>query len=95
MLTLEREQPQAAWNSIASGYDEFVTPTHMWLANEGLRRAGLRAGMRFLDVAAGSGALSIPAARLGARVLSTDTSPAMLERSRLARGQRGSSWMPA
>jgi SAM-dependent methyltransferase len=51
----------------------------MWLGSEGLRRAGLRPGMRFLDVAAGSGALSIPAARLGARVLATDLSPAMLE----------------
>ena len=52
----------------------------MWLANEGLRRVGLNSGMRFLDVAAGSGALSIPAARLGAEVLSTDMSPLMLER---------------
>ena len=34
--------------------------------------------MRFLDVAAGSGALSIPAARIGAQVLSTDQSPIML-----------------
>lgn len=78
--TLELEQTRAAWEHIAAGYDEFVTPTHMWLANEGLRRAGLQPGMRFLDVAAGSGALSIPAAHLGARVLSTDVSPAMLER---------------
>jgi len=36
--------------------------------------------MRLLDVAAGSGALSIPAARLGARVLATDLSSAMVER---------------
>ena len=69
-----------AWDNIAAGYDEFVTPTHMWLANEGLRRLGLGPGMRFLDVAAGSGALGIPAARLGAEVLSTDISPVMLER---------------
>src|SRR5262249_50807992 len=68
-----------AWNSIAPGYDESVTPTHFWLGSEGLRRAGLCAGMSFLDVAAGSGALSIPAARLGARVLATDQSPAMLK----------------
>ena len=34
--------------------------------------------MRFLDVAAGSGALSIPAARLGAHVLAVDQSPVML-----------------
>lgn len=70
----------ADWDRIAPGYDEFVTPSHISLANEGLRRAGLRAGMRFVDVAAGSGALSIPAARLGARVLATDQSTAMLAR---------------
>ena len=69
-----------AWDEIAAGYDRTNTATQMWLGNEGLRRAGLRPGMRFLDVAAGSGALSIPAARLGARVLATDLSPAMLER---------------
>jgi hypothetical protein len=33
--------------------DEFVTPTHMWVAGESLRRVGLRPGMRFLDVVAG------------------------------------------
>jgi ubiquinone/menaquinone biosynthesis C-methylase UbiE len=38
--------------------------------------------MKFLDVASGTGALSIPAARLGADVLSTDLSPVMLERLR-------------
>jgi ubiquinone/menaquinone biosynthesis C-methylase UbiE len=51
----------------------------MWLANEGLRRAKVRSGQRFIDVAAGSGALSIPAARIGARVLATDMSRVMLE----------------
>jgi ubiquinone/menaquinone biosynthesis C-methylase UbiE len=68
-----------AWDKIASGYDRTNTPTQMWLGSEGLRRVGLQAGMQLLDVAAGSGALSIPAARLGARVLATDHSPAMLE----------------
>ena len=76
----EPEPTRAAWDRIAAGYDEFVTPTHLWLGHEGLRRAGLVAGMRFLDVAAGSGALSIPAAHLGAKVLATDQSPVMLER---------------
>jgi len=74
------EGTRDAWDNIAAGYDELVTPTHMWLANEGLRRVGLGPGTRFLDVAAGSGALSIPAARLGAQGLATDMSPAMLER---------------
>lgn len=79
MTTQEQVQTRAAWDNIAAGYDRTNTPTQMWLANEGLRRADLRSGMRFLDVAAGSGALSIPAARLGAQVLATDMSPVMLE----------------
>jgi len=70
---------RVAWDKIAPGYDKTNTPTQMWIANQGLRRADLRPGMRFLDVAAGSGALSIPAARLGARVLATDMSPVMLD----------------
>ena len=73
------QDTRAEWDSIAPGYDRTNTPTQMWLGNESLRRAGLRAGMRFLDVAAGSGALSIPAARLGAQVLAIDQSPTMLE----------------
>jgi ubiquinone/menaquinone biosynthesis C-methylase UbiE len=79
MTAQEREDTRPAWDTIAPGYDKTNTPTQMWLGNEGLRRAELRAGMRFLDVAAGSGALSIPAARLGAEVLATDQSPVMLE----------------
>ena len=77
--TSERNDTRVAWDRIAPGYDKTNTPTQMWLGNESLRRAGLRAGMRFLDVAAGSGALAIPAARLGAQVLATDQSPVMLE----------------
>jgi ubiquinone/menaquinone biosynthesis C-methylase UbiE len=80
MTTQIHDQTQAAWDQIAAGYDTFVTPTHLWVANEGLRRAGLRSGDRFLDVAAGSGALSIPAARQGAHVTAVDHSPGMLER---------------
>jgi ubiquinone/menaquinone biosynthesis C-methylase UbiE len=89
MINQELEQAQVAWSQIAAGYDEFVTPTHIWLANEGLRRAGLQAGMYFLDVAAGSGALSIPAARQGAQVLSTDIAPGMLERLQMRARQEG------
>ena len=89
MTTQEREGTRAAWDKIAPGYDEFVTATHMELGNDGLRRAELRPGMRFLDVAAGSGALSIPAARLGAQVLATDQSPVMLERLSARARQEG------
>ncbi len=71
--------PVEAWDRIAPGYDRTNTPTQMWLGQEGLRRADVRSGTRFLDVAAGSGALSIPAARLGARVVAVDQSARMLE----------------
>jgi ubiquinone/menaquinone biosynthesis C-methylase UbiE len=82
------DETRAAWDRIAPGYDRTNTPSQMWLGGESLRRAGLRAGIRFLDVAAGSGALSIPAARLGAHVVATDLSPVMLELlSRRARAE--------
>jgi ubiquinone/menaquinone biosynthesis C-methylase UbiE len=80
MTTLQMDQAREAWDNIAAGYDEFVAPTEVWLANEALKRAGLRPGERFLDVAAGPGGLSLPAARLGANVLATDWSPHMIQR---------------
>lgn len=81
MITSEQKQTQDSWDRIAAGYDEFVTPSGGWaLPVDALRRVGLRSGMRFLDVAAGSGALSIPAARLGAQVVAVDISPAMVQR---------------
>jgi ubiquinone/menaquinone biosynthesis C-methylase UbiE len=83
------EDTQAAWDAIAPGYDRTNTPTQMWLGNQGLRRAGLISGMSFLDVAAGSGALSIPAARLGAHVLAIDQSPVMLDLLRTRARQEG------
>lgn len=72
------DDTRAAWDQIAPRYDRTVTATHTSLSEEGLDRTALREGHRFLDVAAGSGALSIPAALRGARVLATDRSPAMV-----------------
>jgi ubiquinone/menaquinone biosynthesis C-methylase UbiE len=77
----ELARAQEAWDRIAPGYDHWVTPTGDWeLPTEALRRAGLQAGMRVLDVASGSGALALSAARMGARVTAVDLSPAMIER---------------
>ncbi len=78
--TDEHVAPPEAWDAIAEGYDRYVVPQEVDLANEALRLVGLEPGDRFLDVAAGPGGLSLPAARLGARVLATDWSPAMIER---------------
>jgi SAM-dependent methyltransferase len=84
MTDLQHETPQhtapvEAWDGIAALYDEHVAPGESDLATAGLRLAGLRAGDTFLDVAAGTGGLSLPAARLGAKVLATDWSPKMIE----------------
>jgi ubiquinone/menaquinone biosynthesis C-methylase UbiE len=84
-----QEQIKNDWNKIAAGYDRFVTSTHISIATDGLRNAELRPGMRFLDVASGSGALSIPAARLGANVLSVDISSVMLERLKVRAKEEG------
>jgi ubiquinone/menaquinone biosynthesis C-methylase UbiE len=78
--TDEHVAPPEAWDAIAEGYDRYVAPQEVDLANGALRLAGLEPGDRFLDVAAGPGGLSLPAARLGAEVLATDWSPAMIER---------------
>jgi ubiquinone/menaquinone biosynthesis C-methylase UbiE len=84
-----QEQIQNDWNKIAAGYDRFVTSTHISIATDGLLNAELKPGMRFLDVASGSGALSIPAARLGANVLSVDISSAMLEQLKVRAKEEG------
>lgn len=76
----EHAAPPEAWDTIAAGYDRYVAPQEADLANEALGLVALKAGQRFLDVAAGTGGLSLPAARLGAQVLATDWSPAMIER---------------
>jgi len=75
----EHTAPVEAWDAIAALYDEHVAPGESELATAGLRLAGLQAGDTFLDVAAGTGGLSIPAARLGAKVLATDWSPKMIK----------------
>ena len=81
--------PPEAWDAIAEGYDRYVAPQEVDLANAALRLVGLEPGDRFLDVAAGPGGLSLPAARLGAEVLATDWSPAMIERLEARADQEG------
>lgn len=74
------EQIQAAWDAIAPGFDRYVTPANLRLGERLLDRLELRPGTRFLDVAAGSGALAIAAARRGAEVTAVDLAPVMVER---------------
>jgi ubiquinone/menaquinone biosynthesis C-methylase UbiE len=50
---------------------------------------GIGPGDRVLDVAAGSGNISIPAAKTGATVVSSDLTPELLERSRKRAAEQG------
>jgi SAM-dependent methyltransferase len=47
-----------------------------------VKRAGVSSGQRVLDVACGTGVVSVTAARLGARVTGLDLTPELLERAR-------------
>ena len=80
VLTLTRERIRSEWNAIAPRYDRFTTSMNQLFAEKVLGRLDLGPGIRLLDVACGSGALAIPAARRGARVMAVDFAPAMIER---------------
>lgn len=75
----EHNPAVAAWDALACVPDEFTTSVGIALSEQALAKVELQAGMRFLDVAAGTGSMSLPAARRGAEVLATDISPAMME----------------
>jgi ubiquinone/menaquinone biosynthesis C-methylase UbiE len=47
-----------------------------------VKRAGVGSGQRVLDVACGTGVVSVTAARLGAHVTGLDLTPELLERAR-------------
>lgn len=51
--------------------------------------AGIGPGVQVLDVAAGSGNISLPAAKTGASVVSTDLTPELLGRSQARAAQQG------
>jgi ubiquinone/menaquinone biosynthesis C-methylase UbiE len=54
-----------------------------------VQAAGIGPGVLVLDVAAGSGNISLPAAATGATVVSTDLTPELLQRSRSRAAARG------
>jgi ubiquinone/menaquinone biosynthesis C-methylase UbiE len=66
------------WDSAASHYQQTAHPFTALFAEAALARVTLTPQSHVLDVAAGTGALALAAARTGARVLATDFSPGMV-----------------
>ena len=60
------------WDAFGGGYDQAFGLSFTVIAGAALRFPDGQPGLRLLDVAAGSGALSIPAAELGSRSDSPD-----------------------
>ncbi|BBX61002.1 hypothetical protein MSAS_01760 [Mycobacterium saskatchewanense] len=65
--------------------EEVMAPLGPILVNA----TGIGPGVRVLDVAAGSGNISLPAARTGATVVSTDLTPELLQRSQARAAAQG------
>lgn len=68
------------WNRTAERYEKTAHPYTARYVDAALAGVPLTAASRALDVAAGTGALALAAARTGATVLATDFSPGMVAR---------------
>jgi ubiquinone/menaquinone biosynthesis C-methylase UbiE len=79
--------PQALWalGDYALMAEEVMAPLGPVL----VASAGISEGDRVLDVAAGSGNISIPAAKMGASVVSSDLTPELLARSQVRAAAEG------
>jgi ubiquinone/menaquinone biosynthesis C-methylase UbiE len=66
---------------MVSNYERHAEPLTVLFAREALARSGgAKEGERMIDMGAGTGALSLEAAKAGARVLAVDISPGMVAR---------------
>lgn len=68
------------WDTAAQHYEQTAHPFTARYAEAALARVALAPTSRVLDVAAGTGALALLAARTGAQVLATDFSSGMIAR---------------
>nr|WP_314467041.1 class I SAM-dependent methyltransferase [uncultured Novosphingobium sp.] len=79
-LTMPEFENPDHWDTAAQHYERTAHPFTMCYAEAALARVPLTPDSRVLDVAAGTGALALTAARSGAQVLATDFSPGMVAR---------------
>jgi SAM-dependent methyltransferase len=90
-----KETTLAQWEAAAEAWHGWGPTIEKWLGaatNRMLDRAGVTTGSRVLDVAAGAGGQTLPAARLAGPtgyVLATDISPALLAYARQVAAAEG------
>jgi SAM-dependent methyltransferase len=79
------------WPGRSDAYDAWLASPFRRVAAAVVRELELAPGARFLDVATGTGALALAAARVGADVLAADATPSLVS---AARGNLGASGLP-
>lgn len=70
----------AFWDKMAEDYEAKAHPFNSLYAKAMLTRLKVGPGVRFLDVATGTGAAALPAAEMGAEVVAIDFSAGMVQR---------------
>ena len=73
---------RAGWETIPAGYHEAFGALTVQAVEPLLNAAGVKRGIKFLDIATGPGYVAAAAAKRGATVLGVDFSPAMVAQAR-------------
>ncbi len=73
------QQLASSWNDTANDYDEMFVPFTAGAAQAALDTIKLQPGERFLDIAAGTGSVTLNAVRAGAKVVAIDFAAGMLD----------------
>ncbi len=79
MNELSPDQIPEKWGDIAAAYGSVFENLTAQLADDVIKKLAPKTGEKILDVAAGTGAFSLAAAKLGADVLATDFAKGMIE----------------
>lgn len=88
-IVISSDQRPDGWSDGAAAYDEWFAPVSSRFAVNALRLLGLEPGQRLLDVAAGTGALTLQAAAAGVHVVAVDFAPGMVGILRRRLGDAG------
>lgn len=80
MTALSPDQQPQSWGEISSVYERAFEKLTTQFSDEALHQLELKPGEKVLDVATGTGAFSLAAARQGGDVLATDFAEGMINR---------------